>query len=328
MKIRMCANLLLGAAVPAAPPRQFELPAPSPGVELPPAARFELPPPAQESHAGSASKTSSSMPGPCVTNFFPRDLMDQLDLSDPQEEERFMETYSVPVARQPSMAAGFIKEDEEEKEKVTVDMVHEVVKDAEKEEDMAVAKVNASNLEPCVPKEVGRKTATKKEDSKPKRNKGKENAEGSNATGGEMYTCKKNDGKKWSCLRPVSQPDTLCSYHSEPRRKRVVALGNGADDEFYYYEGYGQSRYSRRHRGSSSRSVPEPAPAVEKEVAQLPEEHGDNKTRCDDKDMDGIAGYVQDTSSDDDDVKKAESSVKKRKKKPVNTRSINSLMLE
>uniref|UniRef100_A0ACD6A7A9 Uncharacterized protein n=1 Tax=Avena sativa TaxID=4498 RepID=A0ACD6A7A9_AVESA len=333
MKIRRCADLLLGAAVPVAPPRRFELPPPSPRLELPPSPRFELPPPAQESHAGFASKISSSLPEPCVTSFYPRDLMDQLDLSDPQEEERFMETYSVPVARRASwprfpasMSAGFIKEDEAEA-KMAVDMVNGV-KDEEKEY-MGVDMVNGPILEPCVPKDVGRRTARKKNDSKPKKTKkGKENAEEIDGSGGVTYTCKKNDGKNWSCRRPVSQPDTLCSYHSDPkqlpgslkpRRKRVVASSNAADEEFY----------CKRHRGSSSRSVPEPAPSEQKVEAQLeridvtPDQA--QADGCDDDDMAGIAGYVEDTSSDDD-VKRKNHPVKRRKRKPVNTRSINSLM--
>uniref|UniRef100_A0ACD5X6A8 Uncharacterized protein n=1 Tax=Avena sativa TaxID=4498 RepID=A0ACD5X6A8_AVESA len=331
MKVRKCTSLLLGVAVPVPEPRRFELP-PPPG--------FELPPPAHESHAGLASKASSSSPEPCVENLDPWDLFDELDLSDPQEEERFVEEYSVPVARRASlllpssMSVGPIKEVEE-------DMVNDV-----EEEDMAVDMVNGPILEPTnLPKQqnVG-KTARKKQESKPKTKKGKEKAaEESDGSGrGEtMYTCKKNDGKKWSCRRPVSQPDTLCSYHSEPklpgslrpRRKRVAALGNAAD-EFYYYDGYGPSR-SMRHRGSSSRSVPEPAPAPaeEKEEAQLPaEDHVDIVTpgqdradvpiRCDNDDMEG---YVEDISTDDDDVKR-KNPVKRRKRKPVNTRSINSLM--
>uniref|UniRef100_A0ACD6A864 Uncharacterized protein n=1 Tax=Avena sativa TaxID=4498 RepID=A0ACD6A864_AVESA len=216
---------------------------------------------------------------------------------------------------------------------------------------MAVDMVSGPILEPCVPKDVGRKTASKKKkDSKPKRNKGKEKAtkkgkekaEESDGSRGEIYTCKKNDGKNWSCQRPVSRPETLCSYHSDPkqlpgnlkpRRKRVVASRNAADKEFFYYGGVGPSG-SKRHRGSSSRSVPEPAPSEQKEEAQqIPEEHIDvtpgqdraDEPSCDDDDMAGIAGYVEDTSTDDDDVKR-KNPVKGRKKKPVNTRSISSLM--
>jgi hypothetical protein len=33
-----------------------------------------------------------------------------------------------------------------------------------------------------------------------------------------VWMCKKNDGRRWHCNRPVSQPDTLCEYHFVQKR--------------------------------------------------------------------------------------------------------------
>ena len=117
--------------------------------------------------------------------------------------------------------------------------------------------------------------ARKKNEIKPKTKKVK--AEDSYSAGAEpVWACKKNDGRRWFCRRPVSQPNSFCQYHSDqkplagsskPRKKSAAYAGEG----FYYYAGFGPSR-SKRHRvSSSSDTVPEPQPAGRKEEAP-PEE--------------------------------------------------------
>ena len=170
-----------------------------------------------------------------------------------------------------------------------------------------------------------------------------------------MWACKKNDGRRWFCRRPVSQPNSFCQYHSDqkplagsskPRKKSAAYAGEG----FYYYAGFGPSR-SKRHRvSSSSDTVPEPQPAGRKEEAP-PEEgkkhieftaghaqvDGDQDqpaaSACvDEPRCDGTAGIAggDEESSDDDFVQprdiKTKSPLKKRWRKPVKARSLKSLM--
>ncbi|KAM0928272.1 hypothetical protein ACQ4PT_002378 [Festuca glaucescens] len=355
MRIRRNASRLLGSAVCA--PARFELPPPS---------GFELPPPAQESHlAGFVSKISSASPEPCEESFSPWDLMGQLDLSDPQEEERFVEAYSVPVPVawrasrlfSPTMPAGSLEKEELEKEHMAVDMVNGVILELD------LAKKN----------KAARKTARKKNESKPKTEKregkgerywwrvtpeeevhesryGKAEVEESDTArgrGAQSWTCKKNNSKGWPCRRPVSQPDSLCRYHSDPnlpggwkpRRKRTTALGVG--EGFYYYTGFGPSRSTKRQR--SVLLLEEPTlHAQDKEEAQLPEEHIDHTPsdpaqtdqadhrvpRRDNKSMAAIAGWDEEISSSDDDSALQGCNgepLKKRSRKPMKARSINSL---
>ncbi|CAM0877688.1 unnamed protein product [Alopecurus aequalis] len=332
MRIRRSASRLVGSvSAPALP--GFELPPPSP------------PPTAPESHAGSvaASETSNPALETCELSRSPWDLMAQLHPSDPQEEQLFLETYFAAVAWrtswlfQPSMPASSIKEEEEEEE------------EEEDEADMAVDMVDGVIFELRVP-------ARKKNKIKPRTKKVK--AEGSDAGGGApVWACKKNDGKRWFCRRPVSQPDSFCPYHadykppsgsSKPRNRAADYAGEG----FYYYAGFGPSR-SKRHRvsGSSDDTVPEPTPDGQKEEeAPVPPEvekhigstageaQGDaanhqaeqpvqvEEPRCDNKV--GIAGYDEESSDDHDFVGdiKTKSPLKKRWRKPVKSRSLNSLM--
>ncbi|XP_037419167.1 uncharacterized protein LOC119283920 [Triticum dicoccoides] len=89
MRIRRCASRLLGSAAAA--------PAISCSSAEPP--RFELPPlappaPAHESRPGFVAPEASSCGEPCCElSRSPWDLMDQLDLSDPQVEKLFEETH-------------------------------------------------------------------------------------------------------------------------------------------------------------------------------------------------------------------------------------------
>jgi hypothetical protein len=143
-------------------------------------------------------------------------------------------------------------------------------------------------------------------------NKEKIQAEESDATaGGEtpLWTCKKNvnGGKSWSCWRPVSQPNSFCSYHSDqkPKRKRATDVGEG----FYYYTGFGPSRSKRLRISNSSAAVPaEPQPvAGQKEEAPPKEEmHIDSsagQAQADEPMSDdgtaGIVGYDEESSDED-----------------------------
>lgn len=325
MRIRRCASRVLGssASAPALPRLDFELPPPSP-------------PPAHEPRAGfvAASGTSSCSTPPerCEESFSPWDLMGQLHPSDPQEEKIFFETYFVAVAWRASWlfapsipATGSIKEEEED---MAVDVVDGVIFG------LHVRKKNAV-----------RKKTSNKGVMKPNTSKEKIKAEESDFTGGggtPVWTCKRNGGKKWFCRRPVSQPNSLCSYHSDkkPKRKRATDAG----EDFYFYAGFGPSR-SKRHRVSSSiDEVPEPPPAGQKEEAPPdPEEHTDfSKVQAQADDaghqpvapasVDGTAGIAgwDEESSDDDAVKprdiKMKSPLKKRWRKPVKARSLKSLM--
>ncbi|KAM0928270.1 hypothetical protein ACQ4PT_002376 [Festuca glaucescens] len=318
MRIRRCASRLLGSAASSALPR-FELPPPSP-------------PAAQEPHAGfvAASGTSPSSLDPCELSLSPWDLMDQLHPSDPQEEKIFFETYLVAVAWraswlfQPSMPApGSIKEEEQQEEDMAAGVIFEL--------------------------QVCKKNTVRKKARKMKPNMSKEKIQAqesdSDATaGGEtpLLTCKKNvnGGKSWSCWRPVSQPNSFYSYHSDqkPKRKRATDVEEG----FYYYTGFGPSR-SKRHRiSNSSDGVPaEPQPAeeemhIDSSARQAQADGADHQAAppvhmdepMSDDGTAGIAGCDEE-SNDDDVIKSHEIKSKsplKKWRKPVKARSLKSLM--
>jgi hypothetical protein len=252
-----------------------------------------------------------------------------------QEERIFFQTYFVAVAWraswlfQPSMpAACSIKEEEQQEDDMAVDVIF----------GLQVCKKNAR-----------RKKARKNKEMKPNMHKEKIKAEECDATAaGEtpVWTCKKNGGKNsgWFCWRPVSQPNSLCSYHSDqkPKRKRDSGVGEG----FYYYAGFGPSRRKRHRVSSCSDGVPETPPTGQKEEAPPdPEEHialtkGQAQTDGADHQAapqepmsdDGTAGIAgcDEESSDEDMVKsreiKSKSPLKKRWRKPVKARSLKSLM--
>lgn len=194
------------------------------------------------------------------------DLMAQLDLSDPQVEKLFVETCFMSVSWRGSwlfpasitMPAGSIKEEED----LAVDMVDGVILKLHK--------------------------AAKKMESKPKTNKGVKVKKGA-------WTCRKNDGKRWCCRRPTSEPNSYCSYHSDqkppvsdkPRRKRPdLDVGEG----FYYYAGFGPG--TKRRRTSSSDSVPEPPLPAEPLKEEAPSE----------MQLDFSAGQVQAANESDHQV--------------------------
>ncbi|KAM0865165.1 hypothetical protein ACQ4PT_043461 [Festuca glaucescens] len=305
MRIRRSASRLLGSEYSSPAPPPFELPLPHPHpfeLPLPPPPPVLQPCSSSSAHArGGGGLSASSAEPPCGHNRSPWDLMSQLDPSDPQELELFKDTYFVNVTYRTSwlfpasMPAACIKEEEEDME------------EDQEEEDMSVDMVEEDNYEPwhkVAKKRTAKKTVMenkeeKKNVSRPRKKakvKTDEDEEDEMADGGELWMCKKNDGKTWFCRRTVSQPDSYCLYHSDPkralqqaslaasksskrRRKRALDVGEG----FYYYAGFGPSCSKRQCRSSSSvmESPPaeekEQAPAEEKEEAP-PEEHTDLTT--------------------------------------------------
>uniref|UniRef100_A0A453MCM1 WRC domain-containing protein n=1 Tax=Aegilops tauschii subsp. strangulata TaxID=200361 RepID=A0A453MCM1_AEGTS len=255
MRIRRSASRLLGSAASAS-------------CTEPP--RFEPPPPpapapAHESGAGFLGpKTSSGGEPCCELSRSPWDLMAQLDLSDPQTcfiSVSWRGSWLFPASI--TMPASSIKEEED----LAVDMVDGVIlklhKAAEKMESM-------------------------KNQSRQKTYKGLNVKKG-------VWTCRKNDGKRWCCRRPVSQPNSYCSYQSDqkppvsdkPRRKRPdIDLGEG----FYYYAGFGPG--TKRRRTLSSDNVLEPPLPAE----PLKEETPDKMQ------LDFSAGQVQAANESDHQV--------------------------
>jgi hypothetical protein len=242
-----------------------------------------------------------------------------------------------------------------DKEEISVDMVNGV-KDEEKR-DMSMDMVNGFILGLCAPKDIEIKIAGKMNKSKLKMKKGKEmeKEEKNNDSGREVWMCKKNDGKGWFCQRPVSQPNSLCSYHSnrklqgsskQRRSKRAYNFGEDVGEGFYYYTGFGPSRSNRR---SISNMPKTPLLAEhEQQHAELDEHidvipgqaHGDGVDGIDygcrrkENDMSRIAGLDKEISSEEHGAVGCNSEPfhgmikrvsKKRKRKHVNTLSINSI---
>ncbi|KAM3279767.1 hypothetical protein ACQJBY_046874 [Aegilops geniculata] len=237
MRIRRSASRLLGSAASGSctEPPRFQPPPPP------------APAPARKSGAGFVGpKTSSGGEPCCELSRSPWDLMAQLDLSDPQVEKLFVETCFMSVSWRGSwlfpasitMPAGSIREEED----LAVDMVDGVILKLHK--------------------------AVEKMERKPKPNKGFKVQKG-------VWCCQKNDGKRWSCQRPASKPNSYCPYHldqkppvsDKPRRKRPeIDLGEG----FYYYAGFGPG--TKKRRTSCSDGVPEPILPAESLKEEAPSE--------------------------------------------------------
>ncbi|XP_044952142.1 uncharacterized protein LOC123402302 [Hordeum vulgare subsp. vulgare] len=360
MRIRRSAARLLGSAYPAPAPPQSEHPPPPPPVRQPCSSRAG----GGGFTAGGASSAEAER---CELSRSPWELMAQLDPSDPKEVELFMGRYFVSVACRTNWLfqasidlAASIKGEEQ---------------DDWKEEHLAgdmVAEVFAKRQHKVAKKKVAEKTVMENRgDDKfvwglKKSTEIQSEDDDFVAAGGELWLCKKNDGKRRFCRRPVSQPDSLCVYHSDPkyapppassaasklsssskpRKRRRVDAGEG----YLYYAGFGPS-LGKRQRSSSS--VLESVPAEQKEEAQLPEEHAAAPAQTDDADnqaasahvdeprcdeMAGIAGGDEESSDDalgcNDEPRvvgvkgniKRKSPFKKRWRKPVKARSLKSLM--
>ncbi|KAG8088492.1 hypothetical protein GUJ93_ZPchr0010g10798 [Zizania palustris] len=307
MRIRKCASRLLGSSyfssAPAGPA--------TPGFELP-LSTTTTPTPtpypgATESRGGVvcfASGTASAEP--CELNRSPWDLIGELDHSDPQEED-IVDKYFVHVACRASWLFP------------TSSSRPTTAKGPKAEEGLAAGdEVSAKPQHQKVTKKMVKKPPTKKkevekEGEESELNKRvkvkKDEVEAKPAAvvvpSGEaqVWTCKKNDGKRWHCQRRVSRPNSLCDYHFEQKRSYYnnplfespseTALAPPADclpapapskpcskastsskarkkkvadagEGFYYYAGFGPFHTKRQCR-SSNMQEPTPVEQEEKE---------------------------------------------------------------
>lgn len=335
MRIRKSASRLLGSAyaasaapLPDATP-QFHLqtPPPPPPPHLSPCA-------APESRSWSGLSSSATASGEsCELSRSPWDLIAELSLSDPKEEDDLVDKYFVHVTTRASwLFSATIPATSAKKKKPAAasgdetQLQHEVAKKAPKKAGMS--------------KEGGAKKAKVKKE------------EGQDGGEVQVWKCKKNDGKRWHCHRTVSQPNTLCAYHfvqkrsylnpdfefpnsplepeeaaapvptaaskpsasNKPRKKKPSNDFN-ATEGFYYYAGFGPFRTKRQCR---SGGMNEPVPAKQEEQEEAPDEDAshpmeqvseaaegtnpaaphDDVSSCD-NDIAGIAG-VDEESTDDD----------------------------
>ncbi|KAL5225544.1 hypothetical protein ABZP36_012183 [Zizania latifolia] len=347
MRIRKCASRLLGSSYfSPAPP----VPAAAPGFELPlPLTTTTTPPPppypvgATESRGGGvcfAPATASAEP--CELSRSPWDLIGELDLSDPQEGD-LVDKFFVHVACRASwlfptsssgpttgkaeegLAAGDEFSTKPQKQKATKRIVKkppakkkEVEKEGEEES------------------ELKKRVKTKKEEV------AAESAAVVASSGeAQVWTCKKNDGKRWHCQRRVSQPNSLCDYHFEQKRSyynplyecpseaaptqpaysppwpapskpsskpsasskaRKKKVGD-AGEGFYYYTGFGPFRTKRHCRSSN---MQESTHVEQEEQEQRPENDAApsaGKPRSeDDSDHQPLAARDDLSSSDSDDI--------------------------
>ncbi|KAL5229487.1 hypothetical protein ABZP36_028263 [Zizania latifolia] len=307
MRIRKCASRLLGSSYfSSAPP----VPA-TPGFELPlPTTTTPTPyPGATESRGGAvcfASATASAEP--CELNRSPWDLIGELDHSDPQEED-IVDKYFVHVACRASwlfptsssrpttakaeegLAAGDEFSAKPQHQKVTKKMVKKPPakkKEVEKEGEESELNKRVKVKKDLVEAEPAAVVAASGE--------------------AQVWTCKKNDGKRWHCQRRVSRPNSLCDYHFEQKRSYYnnplyespseTALAPPADslpapapskpcskryasskarkkkvadsgEGFYYYTGFGPFRTKRQCRSSN---MQEPTPVEQKEEEERRQE--------------------------------------------------------
>jgi hypothetical protein len=227
----------------------------------------------------------------------------------------------------------------------------------EKKRDMSMDIVNGFILGLCAPKDIEIKIAGKMNKSKLKMKKGKEmeKEEKNNDSGREVWMCKKNDGKGWFCQRPVSQPNSLCSYHSnrklqgsskQRRSKRAYNFGEDVGEGFYYYTGFGPSRSNRRSISNMPKTPllaehEQQHEELDEHIDVIPgQAHGDGVDGIDygcrrkENDMSRIAGLDKEISSEEHGAVGCNSEPfhgmikrvsKKRKRKHVNTLSINSI---
>lgn len=145
--------------------------------------------------------------------------------------------------------------------------------------------------------------------------------------GARVWLCKKNDGKRWHCNRPVSQPNTLCEYHSVQKRsyleapsvakleeapapapaaapkssarnkprKKKPGSDVSATEGFYYYAGFGPFRTKRQCRSGGTN---EPLPAKQEEEEETPE-YASHHTEEEEKEA-KVAGFTNQAASQDD----------------------------
>ncbi|KAK3153834.1 hypothetical protein QOZ80_2BG0181910 [Eleusine coracana subsp. coracana] len=208
MRIRKSASRLLGSAysVPAAPAPDVAYPFEALTSTTPPPMPLQAPCSAPESFAGSSyTSPATACEKTCELSRSPWDLINDLSLSDPQAEDDLVDRYFVSVTCRASWLftsskpAPSVRKEKHAVGTSTVDV--------------------DSTTQPR--HEVPRKVATKLSVSKGKQSKPKktevkkeEELEVKQTT----YKCKKNDGKRWHCHRPVSHPNSLCEYHFYRKR--------------------------------------------------------------------------------------------------------------
>ncbi|PVH31793.1 hypothetical protein PAHAL_9G234400 [Panicum hallii] len=341
MRIRKSAARLLGsaysapaAAAPGAPAPPELLATPPPPQPHPAACS---PPPESRGWGGYPDHATASGEA-CELSRSPWDLIAELSLSDPQEEDDLVDRYFVHVTTRASWLFSA---------SMPVSNAKKVA---------AAARERAKRRRDAARKALKKAAASKEKDKKDAEawSKAKvKKEEGEQVQAARVWKCKKNDGKRWHCHRTVSQPNTLCNYHfvqkrsylnpdyefpgavepeeaapvpaaaaskppssnSKPRRKKPTSDFN-ATEGFYYYAGFGPFR-SKRHCRSGGTNEPVPV-KQEEEEEQVPEHASppaadqartaedanqaaapqNDVSTCDD-DIAGIAGVDEDTSDDD-----------------------------
>ncbi|XP_066341075.1 uncharacterized protein [Miscanthus floridulus] len=196
MRIRKSASRLLGSAysASAAPPVGA-----APAFDL-------LPPPAPAAHLAPCSATGFSGPSassaePCELSRSPWDLIAELSLSDPQVEDDIVDKYFVHVTTRSSWLFS---------------ATMPAASSTKKKNLQAAAGGDSTKLRRDTVKKPAAMSKEKEGEANKKAKVKKE--EGQNAGAARVWLCKKNDGKRWHCNRPVSQPDTLCEYHFVQKR--------------------------------------------------------------------------------------------------------------
>ncbi|NP_001338885.1 uncharacterized protein LOC100501237 [Zea mays] len=280
MRIRKSASRLLGSAYSAS--------AASPVDSTPPFSPLPPPPPPPPPHLAPCSapeycgglgfsSPSSSSAEPCELSRSPWDLIAELSVSDPQVEDDIVDKYFVHVATRSSWLFSATVPAASAKKKSS-----STSGDSKHKQQLRRDAVNKSATSKEKVGEANKKAKVKKEE---------EGQDGDR--GARVWLCKKNDGKRWHCNRPVSQPNTLCEYHSVQKRsyleapsvakleeapapapaaapkssarnkprKKKPGSDVSATEGFYYYAGFGPFRSTKRQCKSGGTN--EPAPAKE-----------------------------------------------------------------
>ncbi|NP_001144649.2 uncharacterized protein LOC100277670 [Zea mays] len=318
MRIRKSASRLLGSAYSASAAPTVDA---APRLDL-------LPPPhpapcsAPESCGGSAfSSPSVSTAEPCELSRSPWDLIADLSLSDKKVEDELVDKYFVHVTTRASWLFS--------------STVSATTSTKKKKKLPAAVYEDSTQLR----REAAKKTATNREEGETKKKakvkKEEVQQDGAAAAAAQVWKCKKNDGRRWHCNRPVSQPNTLCEYHfvqkrsylnpgfefhstaelegaapapapvhaassklstsNKPRKKKKPGNDFSATEGFYYYAGFGPFRTKRQCRSGGTN---EPLPAKQEEEEETPE-YASHHTEEEEKEA-KVAGFTNQAASQDD----------------------------
>ncbi|KAL6878325.1 hypothetical protein ACP4OV_012495 [Aristida adscensionis] len=292
MRIRRSAARLLGSAYSGS----ASSPAPDAAAALP----FELPlptppPPPLPRSAAPGSLVGVGFPAPatpavepCVLSCSPWDLLAELTLSDSQVEDELLDKYFVHVDNRPSWCLTASMPASSERKGQLVAAAAGGDNNLPSQGQVAKKVLTKPVAKNALTKPVVSKEMEKKEREGTKKPKViKEEAEEEKP---QVWTCKKNDGKKWWCQRTVRQPNSLCDYHfaqkhpncnpemvstaavpaspvstvatpkpaanSKPKPaanskpRKKPAHNFGVNEGFYYYAGFGPFRSKRQCRTS------------------------------------------------------------------------------